>query len=45
MPTTPPRFDPDKLLRALIPPSVGEGFALIVLVALIATLIFLPVIL
>ena len=45
MPTTPPRFDPDKLLRSLIPPSVGEALAFVVLVALIATLIFLPAIL
>lgn len=40
--TTPPRFDPDKLLRSLIPPSAGEALALVVLVALVATLIFLP---
>ena len=42
---TPPRFDPDKLIRSLIPPSVGDALAFIVLVALVATLIFLPAIL
>ena len=45
MPTTSPRFDPDKLIRSLIPPSAGDALAFVVLVALVATLIFLPAIL
>lgn len=45
MPPTPPRFDPDKLIRSLIPPSAGDALAFIVLVALVVTLIFLPAIL
>ena len=45
MPPTPPRFDPDKLIRSLIPPSADDARAFVVLVALVATLIFLPAIL
>ena len=37
------RIDPDHTIRKLIPPSAGELLALVVLVALVATLIFLPV--
>lgn len=36
------RIDPDRIIRKLIPPSAGEALAFAVLVALIATLLFLP---
>ena len=36
------RIDPDHIIRALLPPPLGDLLAFAVLVALIATLIFLP---
>ena len=38
------RIDPDRIgiVRALLPPNVGDLLAFAVLVALVATLIFLP---
>lgn len=36
------RIDPDRIIRALLPPNVGDPLAFAVLVALIATLLFLP---
>jgi len=36
------RIDPDRIIRALLPPNVGDLLAFAVLVALIATLLFLP---
>ena len=40
--TTTQRIDPDRIIRALLPPNVGDLLAFAVLVAFIAALIFLP---
>ena len=37
------RVDPDRVIRTLLPPILGDLLALAVLLALIATLLFLPV--
>lgn len=36
------RIDPDRVIRTLLPPILGDILAFAVLVAFIATLIFLP---
>ena len=36
------RIDPDHSIRTLLPPPIGDLLAFAVLVALIATLLFLP---
>ena len=39
------RLDPDRVIRALLPPILGDLLAFAVLLALIATLLFLPALL
>ena len=36
------RIDPDRIVRTLLPPTRGDLLAFAVLVAMIATLLFLP---
>ena len=36
------RIDPDRIVRTLLPPPLGDLLAFAVLVALIATLLFIP---
>ena len=36
------RIDPDHILRILLPPTLGDLLAFAVLVAVIATLLFIP---
>ena len=36
------RIDPDRVIRTFLPPTRGDLLAFAVLVALIATLLFLP---
>ena len=40
--TTTQRIDPDRIIRRFLPPCAGDLLAFAVLVALVATLIFLP---
>ena len=39
------RIDPDRIIHTLLPPSLGDLLAFAVLVALVATLLFLPALL
>ncbi len=36
------RIDPDRVIRALLPPILGDLLAFAVLLALVATLLFFP---
>ena len=36
------RIDPERIIRILLPPPLGDLLAFAVLVAIIATLLFLP---
>ena len=39
------RIDPDRVIRTLLPPILGDLLAFAVLLALVATLLFLPALL